>query len=998
MVLQYYKPLQLIDLLIKGLSCTAAGLWVLDQEDHRVISSLLPGSGLLLEPGHVFTNTREASEYLFVLLNKDCEKDKKKILRCLDRCVKNFGKSGGKTVRPLSTESPIVCEFRWKGKSLAQASSTTLDCAELLSQLLALARSLLLVAVTFIKTEVKFCQIFNDIAEIFDPIAKAMDSWSLDTFVPFAKYITVYPQAAFSESFDNEFWERNLPIPPPGFCGSKYFWGGRLGRAINYRVFSKSSRKKNLLFVKSWAEAKRGCATVPEIYVRNSYISHQEALLAFPKALTPDESSSINEFMNLLVPTFEKECVKPRTMKIPTDVIEHRLVDEDWINLSFKKYEIVDRFPVLYEPSQNASYDRQKSLGGARHDMLEVLNGPDKSLFDREVFLPHIDYSLILATENQISYEEPISREKYGRYIFPTIDSWYDSDTEILHKLHHDVALDDRHSREIIENPMYSELALMYEIKCAIVREVRFPMPIFTKAAVRQWYSDHLFNNYKEQRVLPAEVAAVREPLKVRMLTKGSGPDYSLGRTYQKILHKFLKKYEQFKLIGRPAQESDVEWMDSATDRMIEKYDLPRDFNCFVSGDYKGATDSLNINVSKQMLESLIKFETDENYKNLLRSCLLEHFITYRCTDENAENLLPFRQNNGQLMGSIMSFPFLCLANLYVYWRAISKYISEETDTYGFTLPLEELPALINGDDCGFRANKEFYGIWLKEVEAVGFKLSIGKNIVDRDYLMINSTLFYCKRECNREDPKTLGFRKLNHLNVGLLTGQNKYISHSQNIIPEWDQWTEVMNCTRHGANRNFLSSCFKRYHKDALQELSKGGLYNYFMPRCLGGLGFQWWFSDEKPKEEDIFFEITLFQLNLATYLYRRMTHMGTQVKNCGITMHFDFHQCTVLKEGPENFKYIPSDMPCPYGYKYYPEKKIFTEFLSNKNGKSLSIWREPYGKIPKVYKTKCPLKLLKFSPKAICRDFFPLPLDRGNYEDDYFDDLPFYWDDPSE
>jgi hypothetical protein len=87
---------------------------------------------------------------------------------------------------------------------------------------------------------------------------------------------------------------------------------------------------------------------------------------------------------------------------------------------------------------------------------------------------------------------------------------------------------------------------------------------------------------------------------------------------------------------------------------------------------------------------------------------------------------------NGQLMGSILSFPVLCAINLASYWCALEEYT-------GCTYKKEELPCLINGDDILFKSNDAFYTVWQKWITKAGFTLSVGKNYISPHFITVNS-------------------------------------------------------------------------------------------------------------------------------------------------------------------------------------------------------------------------------------------------------------------
>lgn len=90
-------------------------------------------------------------------------------------------------------------------------------------------------------------------------------------------------------------------------------------------------------------------------------------------------------------------------------------------------------------------------------------------------------------------------------------------------------------------------------------------------------------------------------------------------------------------------------------------------------------------------------------------------------------------------MGSVLSFPFLCAANLIAYYRAVVRRCEE----LGIDIPEpSELSLLINGDDILFISDTPFYNIWKEEIGKLGFTLSDGKNLCHPQYFTINSTLF----------------------------------------------------------------------------------------------------------------------------------------------------------------------------------------------------------------------------------------------------------------
>jgi hypothetical protein len=160
-------------------------------------------------------------------------------------------------------------------------------------------------------------------------------------------------------------------------------------------------------------------------------------------------------------------------------------------------------------------------------------------------------------------------------------------------------------------------------------------------------------------------------------------------------------------------------------------------------------------------------------------------------------------QKNGQLMGSVLSFPILCIANLLCYWNTLRIYqwllenslqsLAGSSPTGAFALYLDELkifdtlspadallrfetsllrtfaercpidynptrlqdlPVLVNGDDILFRSNSLFNAIWENYgYTLAGFQKSVGKNYLSRSYLTINSECFHVTQNVVKKPP-----------------------------------------------------------------------------------------------------------------------------------------------------------------------------------------------------------------------------------------------------
>jgi hypothetical protein len=314
-------------------------------------------------------------------------------------------------------------------------------------------------------------------------------------------------------------------------------------------------------------------------------------------------------------------------------------------------------------------------------------------------------------------------------------------------------------------------------------------------------FCDHLSRLGYEVKEPEAVRACVLEPLKVRIITKPSAGMHSQLHWIQDLLWNYLRTFDQFKLIG---QEFDPQ-------QDLLKFLMPN-LGKWNSGDYSKATDKLRQEMTKIVLEAVI--ETifpryweflNYNYEQVVRLPagtieVMKSLITLEnslCNMRIFDNIeregLPtyekgdiymkykwchttdhgstessFDQKNGQLMGNVVSFVILCMANYAI------RHLSFEL-THRTTLTVPELerisPTLINGDDILFRLVRQYdgrdflrgiqrkisylpsedvqYQIWTENCRAVGLEPSLGKNFLSDDFCMINSRLVRIKRDLN---------------------------------------------------------------------------------------------------------------------------------------------------------------------------------------------------------------------------------------------------------
>nr|UUW21014.1 MAG: putative RNA-dependent RNA polymerase [Hangzhou botourmia-like virus 3] len=142
----------------------------------------------------------------------------------------------------------------------------------------------------------------------------------------------------------------------------------------------------------------------------------------------------------------------------------------------------------------------------------------------------------------------------------------------------------------------------------------------------------------------------------------------------------------------------------------------------FVSGDYESATDNININVTELVLRRL--FDSATHIPTRVRE---EALASLRLTFETTRKKRLGTLQKGQLMGSPLSFPLLCLINYLTFRYAVRR---------------RDVPVKINGDDIVFRCRADEADRWFEQVELSGLVVSKGKTLVSSTSFSLNSTYF----------------------------------------------------------------------------------------------------------------------------------------------------------------------------------------------------------------------------------------------------------------
>jgi hypothetical protein len=352
------------------------------------------------------------------------------------------------------------------------------------------------------------------------------------------------------------------------------------------------------------------------------------------------------------------------------------------------------------------------------------------------------------------------------------------------------------------------------------------------------------------------------EPLKLRTITKGPCHRKWLSQSLQREMADCLDDMWQFSLNKRNSDHVLIsklyhkcEHFHTATHRkqIFEFYphevavevwkdimSKPKKKLGWCSGDYKSATDSLDIHHTKAALEELLKSTNPdrikEAYKQLFRDELYEQEIEYP-EWTNIENV---QQLNGQLMGSVLSFPILCVVNFVALWTSLEEF-------YGVTLRADQIPCLIHGDDILFRTTAEHYAYWSEVILRFGLKKSVGKNYFHPKVFTIDSELWIEGKDGDR-----VTFKKYYPMNCGSLLKSAVDGRTAFQNAPIWDKFNSSI---RGAQNRELFLKRFLYFNRVILKPMTwtRSGILNLFLPHMRGGLGFELpWQADQIPLKED--------------------------------------------------------------------------------------------------------------------------------------------------
>jgi hypothetical protein len=307
------------------------------------------------------------------------------------------------------------------------------------------------------------------------------------------------------------------------------------------------------------------------------------------------------------------------------------------------------------------------------------------------------------------------------------------------------------------------------------------------------------------------ELVALAEALKVRTISKGPPFKYFTLKPIQKFIHKILRRHPTFQLVGKNVSESIIQ-------RVIQ--DKFTTFGGdFLSVDYASATDLINPELSRACVDALSEcLELPADLRKMFHEALTGHIVEGR------------PQLWGQLMGSIVSFPILCIVN-----AAICRLSFEVGEELPYGVVLSDCPILINGDDGLLRCSVRTKEVWEDLSSLGGLSPSVGKVYFHKTYLNINSTSYSC-----------IDGRIVHHpyVNMGLVQGMTRSEGKASVKNITENQSTFGTLGSRH---RDLMRSCpddirllvHKLFVKCNYETL-KAVRLPWFVPESLGGVGLE--------------------------------------------------------------------------------------------------------------------------------------------------------------
>jgi hypothetical protein len=274
----------------------------------------------------------------------------------------------------------------------------------------------------------------------------------------------------------------------------------------------------------------------------------------------------------------------------------------------------------------------------------------------------------------------------------------------------------------------------------------------------------------------------------------------------------------------------------------MESFADQKDF-AWMSGDYSAATDNLRAFLSYAAMDEVCNiWQVSPWLRRQAQKALVGHSLDY---SKERDGVNAVAQCNGQLMGSPLSFPILCIVNAALCRRAMNS----DMPWSGLSTPLRDLPLKVNGDDCVFGSTAVVRQSWKEITSSAGLSPSIGKCYSARDWFQINSQNFWAPPQ--GDTLKYVKFVNCGYLRPFMTRGGELRSASDLGALAR-----EFLLAAPGDPDRNL--TIFLRCHRNLLSSIPAG--MSWWLPEKLGGLGL--------PIVRDDASLVSYRQLLLAEYL----------------------------------------------------------------------------------------------------------------------------------
>jgi len=385
------------------------------------------------------------------------------------------------------------------------------------------------------------------------------------------------------------------------------------------------------------------------------------------------------------------------------------------------------------------------------------------------------------------------------------------------------------------------------------------------------------------------------EGLKLRMISKSFTTVYEYVRSIQACIHSSIQSLPGMR-VTRESPDHDI------TDVLNNVLGELGPDELYVAGDYSAATDNLLSWLSDLIVDSLCdEGEFDDHVRSIFKACLTGHSATLT-PELQAETGLPelISQTNGQLMGSPVSFPILCLANLALTLAALRQSETELPENLART-PMRS-GIVINGDDVAFKATRAAIENWKRLTAAFGLTPSVGKNLVSTEFVELNSKTF--TRSAGPEGAwSQVMAPSLSNLAPARGLSLTEFVHTGPTL--QADYLAPFQGAERDRQNK--LWHFVWQPYFDRASRLSRG-VVNWYLPRHVGGLGFEPWGS----------YSVNLAQARVAAY-YVAQPSKAADADWSGVSTHYVPPTTTVhaeIQSALRGSKPMVLNKPVAYNY----------------------------------------------------------------------------------